>query len=86
MFWMETPTPDIKVAQKFGVAMQKYCPNKFNAYNLSPSFNWDAQGMTDDQIQTFSKDLAQAGYQWQFITLAGFHMMAMTSEIVARDF
>ena len=43
------------------------------AYNLSPSFNWDAAGMSDEQIERFTHDLGRRGFVWQFITLAGFH-------------
>ena len=56
------------------------------AYNLSPSFNWDASGMTDSQIASFNDDLGRLGYVWQFITLAGFHSNGLIVTELARDF
>jgi len=49
------------------------------AYNLSPSFNWDAAGMTDKEIESFTGDLGRRGFVWQFITLAGFHSNGLIS-------
>lgn len=46
-------------------------PGAMLAYNLSPSFNWDAAGMSDVQISSFIGDLAKLGFVWQFITLGG---------------
>lgn len=86
MIWMETPTPNLKVAKTFADGLAKYAPKKFLAYNLSPSFNWDAAGMTDLEIQNFSAELGKLGYVWQFITLAGFHLNALASEKLAKDY
>jgi len=86
MIWMETPTPNLKVARHFAEGMAKYAPRKFLAYNLSPSFNWDTAGMTDQEIGNFSVELGKLGYVWQFITLAGFHLNALASETLAKDF
>merc|ERR1711988_878047 len=61
-------------------------PNQMLAYNLSPSFNWDAANMTDDQMETFIKDLGKLGYTWQFITLAGFHCNALGIDNFAKDY
>lgn len=56
------------------------------SYNLSPSFNWDAQKMTDEDLENFIPNLASMGYCWQFITLAGFHMDALISEVFTKNF
>lgn len=56
------------------------------AYNLSPSFNWSAAGMTDEQIAAFQDELGRHGYVWQFITVAGFHINGLITESLARDF
>jgi isocitrate lyase len=61
-------------------------PHQMLAYNLSPSFNWDAAGMNDAQMQSYIPDLANMGYCWQFITLAGFHSNALVVDTFARDF
>jgi len=52
------------------------------AYNLSPSFNWDAAGMSDAEIEAFTGDLGKRGFVWQFITLAGFH----SNGLIAHQF
>nr|CAD1819262.1 unnamed protein product [Ananas comosus var. bracteatus] len=56
------------------------------AYNLSPSFNWDAAGMTDEEMRDFIPKIAKLGYCWQFITLAGFHADALAADTFARDY
>jgi isocitrate lyase len=56
------------------------------AYNLSPSFNWDAAKMTDEEIRTYTARLAQLGFCWQFITLAGFHVDGLGITSFARAY
>ena len=85
MAWMETPTPTIEVATKFATLVKKNHANKLLAYNLSPSFNWSAFGMSNEQIQDFCSQLGKLGYAWQFITLAGFHLNALKSEQLSKD-
>lgn len=55
------------------------------AYNLSPSFNWKA-AMPPNEQETYIKRLADLGYCWQFITLAGLHSTALISNAFAADF
>jgi len=86
MVWMETPKPDLKVAKQFADGMAKVAPGKFLSYNLSPSFNWDTAGMTDQEIGDFAVELGKLGYVWQLITLAGFHLNALGSELLAKDY
>lgn len=73
LLWMETAKPILSQAEQFATGVHAYFPGKMLAYNLSPSFNWDAAGMTDEQIESFTGDLGRRGFVWQFITLAGFH-------------
>jgi len=84
--WMETGKPNVKQSKEFADDVLGTCPNLMLAYNNSPSFNWDAAGMTDDEMQTFIWDLAKMGYCWQFITLAGFHMDALGISLFAREY
>jgi isocitrate lyase len=65
---------------------QSMHPHQMLAYNLSPSFNWDAAGMTDVQLAQFNDELGRLGYTWQFITLAGFHSNGLVVTQLARDF
>ena len=56
------------------------------AYNLSPSFNWDAAGLTEKELARFNDDLGKLGYCWQFITLAGFHANGLQITKLARNY
>jgi len=85
MLWMETPTPDINIAKEFAQGIFAENPNLMLSYNLSPSFNWEASGLNDQQIKEFIPALAKLGYCWQFITLAGFHLNALMTEILAKQ-
>merc|ERR1711918_131506 len=66
---METGKPTIKQSKEFAEDVLAVCPNLMLAYNNSPSFNWDAAGMSDDEMETFIWDLGKMGYCWQFILL-----------------
>jgi len=86
LIWMETGKPGIPDARKFSEGVKKVFPNQMLAYNLSPSFNWDASGMTDAELARFNDDLGKLGYAWQFITLAGFHSNGLVVTKLARSF
>ena len=86
MLWMETAKPGRKQAQQFADGVLSAHPYAKLCYNLSPSFNWDAAGMTDEEIRTYIWDLGKMGYCWQFITLAGFHSNAVGIDLFARDY
>lgn len=77
MLWMETAKPGVAQARFFAESVLAVHPWAKLSYNLSPSFNWDAAGMTDAEIESYIWDLASMGYCWQFITLAGFHSNAV---------
>jgi len=72
LIWCETATPNLEEAKKFAEAIHKKFPGKLLAYNCSPSFNWKKH-LTDEEISTFQTKIAEMGYKFQFITLAGFH-------------
>ncbi|MES4614769.1 MAG: isocitrate lyase [Ewingella sp.] len=72
--WCETSTPDLELAQRFADAIHARFPGKLLAYNCSPSFNWK-KNLDDKTIASFQQRLADMGYQYQFITLAGIHSM-----------
>jgi len=86
LIWMETKIPSIPDARKFSEGVKSMYPHQMLAYNLSPSFNWDASGMTDSQLSTFNDDLGKLGYTWQFITLAGFHSNGLIVTELARSY
>jgi len=72
LLWVETGEPDIALAREFAEAIHAEFPGKMLAYNCSPSFNWKRH-LDDARIATFQAELAELGYAFQFITLAGFH-------------
>ncbi len=74
LLWFETSTPDLGEAKAFADAIHEEYPDKMLAYNCSPSFNWEAN-LSDDEIASFQEDLAELGYKFQFVTLAGFHSL-----------
>ena len=74
VLWCETSTPDIGEAREFAQAVHEKFPGKLLAYNCSPSFNW-SKHLDQDEIATFQSQLAEMGYRFQFITLAGFHSL-----------
>jgi isocitrate lyase len=74
LVWCETGTPDLGFARRFAEAIRKVYPEKMLAYNCSPSFNWK-RNLDDASIARFQRELGAMGYKFQFITLAGFHVL-----------
>ncbi|HET9918048.1 MAG TPA: isocitrate lyase/phosphoenolpyruvate mutase family protein, partial [Candidatus Binatia bacterium] len=54
LLWRETAKPDLDDDKRWADAIHAVFPQKMLAYNLSPSWNWDAWGFTDDQIRGFA--------------------------------
>ncbi len=80
IIWMETASADIHEAQEFADAIHAQFPNQLLAYNLSPSFNWDSTGMTDDQMRAFPQELGKAGFVFNFITYGGHQIDGVAAE------
>ena len=80
LLWMETKTADLKDAKVFADAIHKVYPDKMLAYNLSPSFNWDSTGMTDEEMKQFPDELAKMGFVFNFITYGGHQIDGLASE------
>ena len=74
VLWCETSTPDLGEARRFAEAVHDAHPGKLLAYNCSPSFNW-RRHLDESTIARFQKELGAMGYRFQFITLAGFHVL-----------
>ena len=74
LLWCETATPCLDEAKKFADAIHAEYPDQLLAYNCSPSFNWK-KNLDDETIAKFQQELANMGYKYQFITLAGIHNM-----------
>ncbi|KAI7876957.1 isocitrate lyase [Lichtheimia hyalospora FSU 10163] len=86
MLWMETKKPVLAQAEEFAHGVLAANPNTLLCYNLSPSFNWDAAGMTDQDMASFVEKLGRLGFVWQFITLGGLHANALASGIFAKAY
>ena len=80
ILWMETKTADLEDAKKFAQAIHSRYPDKMLAYNLSPSFNWDTTGMSDEQMKRFPEELGKLGYVFNFITYGGHQIDGMAAE------
>lgn len=85
LIWCETSTPSIDDARKFAEAIKKEFPDQMLAYNCSPSFNW-AKHMGEAEMAKFQRELGAMGYKYQFITLAGFHNLSLTTFNLARNY
>ncbi len=59
IIWMETASADIHEAHEFAEAIHAEFPDQLLAYNLSPSFNWDSTGMSDDEMRAFPERLGR---------------------------
>ena len=80
VLWMETKTADLHDAKIFADAIHAQFPERMLAYNLSPSFNWDSTGMTDDQMRKFPEELGKLGFVFNFITYGGHQIDGLAGE------
>jgi isocitrate lyase len=85
LLWVETSKPDLNEARQFAEAIHAKYPGKLLAYNCSPSFNWK-KNLDEKTITSFQKDLGKMGYKFQFITLAGWHLVNYHSFSLAEDY
>jgi isocitrate lyase len=85
ILWMETKTADLADARQFAEAIHAVYPDQMLAYNLSPSFNWDTTGMTDDEMRAFPEELAKMGFVFNFITYGGHQVDGVACEEFATS-
>jgi isocitrate lyase len=85
LIWCETSHPDLEEAREFAAAIHAKYPGKLLAYNCSPSFNWKKK-LDDRTIASFQNELAEMGYKFQFVTLAGFHALNLSMFELARAY
>jgi malate synthase len=62
ILWMETKTANLADAKSYADAIHDVYPDKMLAYNLSPSFNWDTTGMSDEEMSRFPQELGKLGF------------------------
>ena len=80
LLWMETKTADLADARRFAEAIHAEYPDKMLAYNLSPSFNWDTTGLTDEEMRRFPEELGKLGFVFNFITYGGHQIDGLAAE------
>jgi isocitrate lyase len=69
LLWMETKSPIYAQAKEFAEGVHKERPGHWLAYNLSPSFNWDAAGLGEQEMKEYVWALGKLGFLFQFITV-----------------
>ena len=80
LLWMETKTANLEDARTFAEAIHAVHPDKMLAYNLSPSFNWDTTGMSEDEMRAFPEELGKLGFVFNFITYGGHQIDGLAAE------
>ncbi|KAJ3792441.1 isocitrate lyase icl [Lentinula aff. detonsa] len=78
--------PILSQAQKFAAGVHAAYPGHWLAYNLSPSFNWDAASLNEKDMQSYVWELGKLGFVWQFITLGGLHSNAYISDLFVKEY
>ncbi len=85
LLWFETAGPDLDEAERFAREVHAQFPGKILAYNCSPSFNWRKK-LPPDVIAEFQSTIAEMGYKFQFVTLAGFHALNLSMFQLAKSY
>lgn len=80
ILWMETKTANLHEARIFAESIHAVYPGKMLAYNLSPSFNWDTTGMSEEEMRRFPEELGKLGYVFNFITYGGHQVDGLAGE------
>ncbi|SPM36589.1 isocitrate lyase [Mycobacterium rhizamassiliense] len=85
ILWMETKTADLADAKEFADAIHAEFPDQMLAYNLSPSFNWDTTGMSDEEMKQFPAEIGKMGFVFNFITYGGHQIDGVAAEEFATN-
>ena len=87
LLWMETKSPILAQAKEFASGVLTKVPGQWLAYNLSPSFNWDAAGLGEKDMKDYVWELGKLGFVWQFITVSlqihSFHLAVAEHPLIA---
>jgi isocitrate lyase len=70
LLWMETKSPVYAQAKEFADGVHEVRKGQWLAYNLSPSFNWDAAGLGEKEMKEYVWELGKLGFVFQFITVS----------------
>lgn len=85
VLWCETTSPSLGAAEAFARAIHTKHPTKLLAYNCTIEYDW-ADSRSDAEIAEFQRRLFELGYQFQILTIAGFHTMNASTFELGRDF
>jgi isocitrate lyase len=85
LVWCETSKPDLGEAREFAQGIHEKFPGKWLAYNCSPSFNWKKH-LDERTMLSYQEQLGGMGYNFQFVTLAGFHTLNASMFELAHDY
>src|SRR6201998_3047653 len=85
ILWMETQNADLAAAREVAEGIHAEFPDQMLAYNLSPSFNWDTTGMTDEEMKRFPEELGKMGFVFNFITYGGHQIDGVAAEEFATS-
>src|SRR5208282_2192007 len=85
LLWFETAGPDLEEDARFAREVHREYPGKLLAYNCSPSFNWRKK-LSPEVIADFQSTIAEMGYKFQFVTLAGFHALNLSMFRLAKGY
>lgn len=77
LLWMETKSPIYAQAKEFAEGVHKERPGQWLAYNLSPSFNWDAAGLGEKEMKEYVWELGKLGFIFQFITVSFMNVFSL---------
>ncbi len=77
--WRPRP-PTWPTPREFAEAIHAVYPDKMLAYNLSPSFNWDTTGMSDDEMRAFPEEIGKMGFVFNFMTYGGHQIDGVAAE------
>jgi isocitrate lyase len=80
LLWMETASANLAEARDYAEAIHAEFPDKMLAYNLSPSFNWDSTGMSEEEMRRFPRELGELGFVFNFITYGGHQIDGLAAE------
>ncbi len=85
MIWCETSQPNLDEARRFAAAIHVKFPGKLLAYNCSPSFHWCGK-LSQWETAAFQNQLAETGYRFQLVILAGFHALNLSIFELAHEY
>ncbi|KAL1990948.1 hypothetical protein VTN49DRAFT_5452 [Thermomyces lanuginosus] len=86
LLWVETGGASVEKAAQIAQSVHELHPGKKFVYNLSPSFNWMAQGFDEASLKSFVWDIARHGFVLQLVSLAGLHSNATITAELSRAF